>query len=444
VRPSLKPLLLGRAFDPARLASARAWYEADRIAGFSAGTGLQTWTDATSLGNSATQATSGNRPTMQAQGGLPVARFDGVNDSLAIPSAVSMQVQNLTMFAVVYPTKRHVPATESYLCFGPLAGVSHMLYDRLSNYGYYNSGLVFFANGPAAGDPGAYVVSNYVGKVNGADKIVPAVLMVQTAPSTTLFRANGLNYSAAVLSAVSYSGGGLGIFNNATWFTGDMYAAALFESVPDADRDRVYNWLLAKYGYTYTAQNLIVTLGDSLSQGVNSTTQLNEYPSQLIGLLNADGKPYQLYNDARSGARISHVSGRLATYVTPKYMARTHNIAVLWIGSNDIQAGVAGSTVYTDLTAVISSLKATGWTVAVVTMLPRTDVSGTKETERGNFNTAIVGNAAGADYVVNLGTVVNLQTTSNTTYYAADATHLTDVGYGLVAQAVHDALGSGA
>jgi lysophospholipase L1-like esterase len=82
-------------------------------------------------------------------------------------------------------------------------------------------------------------------------------------------------------------------------------------------------------------------------------------------------------------------------------------------------------------------------TVAVCTMLPRTDVTAGKETERGNFNTAIVGNSAGANYVVNLGLVANLQTPSNTTYFAADGIHLTDAGYALVAQAVHDAIAAG-
>lgn len=446
MRPILKTILLAprAVFDPAKLASARAWYEADRISAFSSGSSLGTWADASTNARDATQATAGSKPTMQTRGGVKVVRFDG-NDFLTVPSSLSLNTRTFTLFVVVYPNLRHNTSPAAY--FGSqTASVFVSLMDRLSNPTQWNGGLQTFTNGPVAGDAAPYVVSNYMGKVGGSDRYAPAVLMLQLTASQSLYRSNGLDYSNTAVASATMTGGTLGAFNGGTFFNGDLYAAGIFESMPDADRDTVYSSLLTKYGYTYTnSQGLIVPMGDSLTQGVTSTSQLNEYPSQLIGLLNTDGKPYQLYNDARSGARIQHVSARLPVYVTPKYSAsRTKNIAVLWVGSNDISNSVTGSQAYTDLSAVISSLKATGWTVAVLTMLPRTDVSGTKETERGNFNTAIVGNAGGADYVVNLGSVANLQTPSNTTYFAADAIHLTDTGYGLVAQAVHDAIAVGA
>lgn len=429
-------------FDPALLASARAWYETDRLPGFSAGAAPGTFPDATPAARDATQGTAGSRPTMQMRGSFKALHFDG-GDFMTIPSSLSLNTRTLTLFAVVYPTIRHNANPQAY--FGSqTASVYVSLLDRLSNYNFFNGGPTGF---PTGVDSGGYVVSNYAGKVGGSDRFAPAVLMLQQTAAGSTLRVNGLDQTGgSVVTSATMTGGTLGAFNGGTFFDGDLYCLGVFESMPDADRDAVYSALLAKYGYTYsTSQNLIVTLGDSITQGVGTTSQLSEWPSQLVGLLNADGKPYQLYNDARSGARILNVSNRLSTYVTPKYSAsRTKSIAVLWVGSNDIFNADSGATAYTNLSAVIATLKATGWTVAVPTMLPRTDVSGAKETQRGNFNAAILGNAAGADYTVDLTGVANLQNPADATYFAADATHLNDAGGGLVAQKTYDTISAGA
>lgn len=427
-------------YDPARLASARGWYEADRVPGWNVGSTLATLPDATSAANDATQGTAGSRFEMQTRGGVKVLRADG-GDFMTIPASLSLNTRALTLFAAVYPTLRHNPSPQAY--FGSqTGGVFVSLLDRLSNYNFFNAGPTGF---PTGVDSGAYIASNYAGKVGGSDRFAPSVLMLQQTASQSTLRVNGLDQTGgSVVTSATMTGGTLGAFNAGTFFNGDLYCVGIFESMSDAERDAVYAWLLAKYGHTYTTQNLIVTLGDSLSQGVGTTSQLNEYPSQLVGLLNSDGKPYQLYNDARSGARITHVSTRLSTYVTPKYNAsRTKNFAVLWSGSNDIFNSDSGATTYTNLSAVIATLKATGWIVVVPTMLPRSDVTAGKETQRGNFNAAILGNAAAANYVVDMTGIANLQNTADATYFS-DTIHLTDAGYGLVAQAVHDAIAAGA
>ena len=54
------------------------------LSGFSDGNGVDTWTDLSANGRNATQATSANRPTYKTaiQGGNPILRFDGSNDTL--------------------------------------------------------------------------------------------------------------------------------------------------------------------------------------------------------------------------------------------------------------------------------------------------------------------------------------------------------------------------
>ena len=74
-------------------------------ANYDPGTG--TWTDSSGNNNHATQATPGNRPTLvanQTADGSPVVRFDGVNDSLTLTSAITTSDANgYTIFVYLRP-----------------------------------------------------------------------------------------------------------------------------------------------------------------------------------------------------------------------------------------------------------------------------------------------------------------------------------------------------
>ena len=74
--------------DPSTIAGIKLWLKADALA-LSDGDPVATWTDSSGLGNNATQATSGSRPTFQTNeinSTLPVVRFDGSDDWLQVPS----------------------------------------------------------------------------------------------------------------------------------------------------------------------------------------------------------------------------------------------------------------------------------------------------------------------------------------------------------------------
>lgn len=72
-----------------RFAGATLVLDARRIAATD-GASVTTWSDASGAANNATQATAGKKPTYKAaiQGGQPVVRFDGADDSLAYTTAL--------------------------------------------------------------------------------------------------------------------------------------------------------------------------------------------------------------------------------------------------------------------------------------------------------------------------------------------------------------------
>jgi len=88
-----------------------------------------------------------------------------------------------------------------------------------------------------------------------------------------------------------------------------------------------------------------------------------------------------------------------------------------------------------NLTNIVADAKTAGWNkVMLATVLPSNSSTGPQETQRGLLNTSIVGNAAGADVIVDYASdsiMGNPANTTNTLYYA-DGTHPTEYGYTLL------------
>ena len=82
----------------------------------------------------------------------------------------------------------------------------------------------------------------------------------------------------------------------------------------------------------------IVALGDSLTQGDGDESGLNGYPARLQKLLETQHPGTQILNLGKSGWTsadlINGVNGEAATL--PQALAAKPNVALLWIGSNDL------------------------------------------------------------------------------------------------------------
>jgi len=87
------------AFSPASIPGLKLWLDASQIVGLNDGDSVGTWSDTSGNANDATQATVSAKPTYKTsiQNGLPVVRFDGVDDVMTV-AAVS--AQPMTFFLV--------------------------------------------------------------------------------------------------------------------------------------------------------------------------------------------------------------------------------------------------------------------------------------------------------------------------------------------------------
>jgi hypothetical protein len=72
------------------------------ITGLSDGDAVSSWNDRSRNGNNATQATAANQPTYQTaeQGGQPLVKFDGSNDTMSTATPVTTVINNWALFSV--------------------------------------------------------------------------------------------------------------------------------------------------------------------------------------------------------------------------------------------------------------------------------------------------------------------------------------------------------
>lgn len=163
----------------------------------------------------------------------------------------------------------------------------------------------------------------------------------------------------------------------------------------------------------------LVTDGDSITAGTGDTP----YP----GLLSVPAT-WSVSNVAISGQILAVAFPAATTVVDPLFnrRPRAFNICIVWLGTNDIEAGTTPAATYALLTQYIQARKAVGWKVITATMLSRKNI----ETQKNQYNTLVLANTAGADLVVDFtGTVLGCDGCStNLTYFGPDQIHPVQAG----------------
>jgi lysophospholipase L1-like esterase len=195
----------------------------------------------------------------------------------------------------------------------------------------------------------------------------------------------------------------------------------------------------AKFGINKSPSRRIAAVGDSLTWGSTSTLGLT-YPKQC----NFSGST-ELYNYGVPGSTtstwVSSGSNRIAATVANLYsLPALQTSFMLWLGTNDLNAGVTPATVLANLQSLATSLRGygAGTKVYVGTILPRNSASGTFESDRQTLNAAIradSGNLA-LDGVMDFGantTIGLVGQNLNTAYYGGDQVHLKNEGYAIAA-----------
>jgi hypothetical protein len=163
----------------------------------------------------------------------------------------------------------------------------------------------------------------------------------------------------------------------------------------------------------------LVVLGDSQSRAVEVYPG-QDWPTQFQAYFAQ--KQVNVVNGATSGWTTQDVINNMAT---PLASAGPGSVVVIWVGTNDLYAGVSGdftaSGAWSRMQTIIAAALATGAYVIVVNCLPRSSAGtpGTYSAQQALLNTSIAG--SGYHYV-DLASL--FPTPSDTTFYESTQDHL--------------------
>lgn len=181
----------------------------------------------------------------------------------------------------------------------------------------------------------------------------------------------------------------------------------------------------------------VVCAGNSLTLGNGSNC--GSYPSQLA--FNSRWDAANVFNTGIAG----DTSAQLQAANPTGSLFQSGAVAVMWEVTNSLYFGATAAQAIADYWSWVDAVKAQGYKVVVVTVLPRTNsgTPGTFEADRQTCNTALRADwHLHADALADVGndaTIGQAGQTTNATYYA-DLVHLTDAGYAIMYPYVKTAL----
>ena len=265
-------------------------------------------------------------------------------------------------------------------------------------------------------------------------------------PADSVAQMNLQRYTTAAQTSFSFSGSIISGRNDGLYsFFGKLYRVMVYaQTHSNAQIDQTMTQLCSDYNIPTSYDKQIVCMGDSITAGAQSTN-LHAYPVELHKLC----PTYLIYNRGLSGRTIG-ASGSLGMYdkcvteVNPLFSSSfSVNKCILFGGTNDIAvSGKSGSVTYGYLTSSCQNLKSlNNWSIDVITSYDRNTYS----TEFDVYNNLIRSNSYSNPYfdrVIDLGKQSQygwqyFSTSSNSTYFSADAIHPNSNGYTTMAQVIY-------
>lgn len=250
----------------------------------------------------------------------------------------------------------------------------------------------------------------------------------------------------AVGSATGLSGGDVGRFGGGpdSYLSGDLYRLLVYTSPhTNSEIDTVVAALYADHSIVTSYDKLAVLEGDSLTAGVGSTN-LQSWPFQLV----TPSYDWLTFNLGQGSTKIGTIgtpgtmAAEAATQIDPLYAAFPYSRRVLlnFGGTNDIGSDAqTGAQTFTRLVNWFAAETPVGWKTVAMTIPDRSGL----RTPVSNFNTLIRGGDASIKAIVDCGygaADTRLSDYTNLTYFDSDQLHLTNAGYGVVAEAVRNYL----
>lgn len=247
------------------------WLRADSLSQ-SSGSPVSGWNDESGQGKNATQGTSGNQPTFQANAinGKPAVRFDGTDDFLSMTSGFADFTQGMTVFVVAKPTA--VKAYARLFDFGNGMASSNVLMfrsastDSLSFHSYTGGSLSTNLTATGMLDLNQSHVFGYH-QSGTTGKIYKDGRVVQTGTAAAIQNTSrGNNY----LAKSNWTGD--------EYFQGDISEVVIFNrALTESERAQVERYLEDKYSlgtrpdFRYTGHFYHEKSGLSLAQVYNPT-----------------------------------------------------------------------------------------------------------------------------------------------------------------------------
>jgi lysophospholipase L1-like esterase len=398
-----------------------------------AGQSVQAWEDLAN-NNGPINSTGGTIPTLQFDPlGNQVVQFNPLDpDTMVFPSSLVTPGIGMSIYIVGR-------LSAGYIDLG--AGGYGRIYSNLTNIYYETLG---------------YLIRGFGVVMQGQNQ--DAITVIVASASATLQYQDGYSGTAAVSGANVNVGGNLG-----SW-VGGAFGATVDRAIATASGPawiktvliydmahtpaqvaQVQNYLKTTWGIP-TRTRQVVCDGDSLTFGYTSALTFStpiqtSYPWQMTQANLA----WMTQNEGVPSQTLATCVTNAAANVDVYYDAVTFpkSTIVIFAGTNDIVAGSSAVSVESSMSAYVSARQAVGWKVVVVPVLDRASFTAPMEVIRLAVNAWINAGSSGANAIVTLPT--QLAGTAPWVTYPAywdstDQTHLTSLGYGVLAQAVAAAI----
>lgn len=366
-------------------------------------------------------ATTTKRPSRtNSFNGYPVLTFDGVNDylkgSLATP-VIQPQAMLCLFKSIAWPVNKSVFCVDNLIDIhgavaspGMKLGGTHSVYSTNFSIGEWHTLKGHWAN------PAGYNSGNLQADFNSFE---PSAYTEST-----------------IVTNISLGGTTIGNgFANV-----EISDFIMFNQERNWWDSAYMQWGMHKKAGTWQNAKSIVCDGDSLTSGTCGGAGVgagNDYPTQLLTLLGGPTKYFRL-NLGACGYTWVDMLARPDGIDQFWPMVPQSRFCIPWGGHNDLAVDkVTFSTLTNRATTYLLNRANIGWRTVPMTVLPGSDITGTNEITRTNYNAWLQTNyaALGCAGVINLHLdpligFPNAQT--NATYYNGGI-HLTVTGYAVVA-----------
>lgn len=412
-----------------------AEFVADNIAG-SDGDLVQTWTDTSTAGNTATQATSGNRPTLK-------TGANGINGHNAVLFASGKSMVTGSFLGAGYNT--------AFTAFAVLKRTSGTGAQIAAGFGTGNKLTLGMTGAASAASYRSDIPPGRRATISTPD-LTPVVTTLTAVPvrdetvvmsvtydgANLMFSANGEENSQLWAGSVGTPGssatGNLGLTGVLTLGANAAGTSNLLGLLAEL---HVYNFVAStatrraeerrlRAKYAPTMARLVVVDGDSLTAGAGSTV-LGGWDKQMMPLLT---NAWDVDNTAVGGTSELGFIDRAIRLITPFVETDYTRRLVVHFGGGNNPSG----TINTDIRDYCLARKAEGFQVIICTLTPRTttDFASINIYIRANWTTFA---DALCDFAA-LPEFDSIADASNLTYYDPDGTHITDAGYGKLADLI--------